>query len=691
LAYRKNAPVNFCPKDLTVLADEQVIDGKCERCGSEVEKRNLTQWFFQITHYSERLLKNIPGLDWTEKVKIAQTNWIGKKEGIEITYPVEHSSETVTVFTTRPDTNFGATFIALAPENPLVEKLTTPENKKVVEEYIAAAKLKSDVERETEGKEKTGVFTGSYAINHLTGFKMPIWVSDFVLMGFGTGALVGVPAHDLRDFHFAAKFGLAIKRVVVGKDGDTSDITDEKQVQEEEGVMINSDFLDGMDIHDATKKIIDYISEKGWGKRVTTYHLRDWLISRQRYWGPPIPLVFCEACAAKGICYEMNELGESKGLIAREESNMAGWFPVPESDLPVLLPELEDWKPTADGKSPLARLTNWVNTTCPNCGAAATRETDVSDTFLDSAWYFLRYVSTDIENALFDMDRVKKWLPVTSYIGGAEHSVLHLLYSRFITMVLKDLGHLDFEEPFAKFRAHGLIIKDGAKMSKSKGNVINPDDYVKKYGADTLRCYLGFVGPFAQGGDFQDSGIEGLNKFLKRVWVMAQRTLGNYSEMTKERQFAMHKAIKKVSEEMPELRFNTSLAALMEWYNVLSKEETIAKEELENFIKMLAPFAPHITEEIWSEMQKNEKDYKSIHVSSWPVYKSEFLEKSSVTLVVQVNGKIRDSIDVSVDGLTEESAVSLAKESSKVQQWIANKKILKTIYVPQKIVNIVVA
>ncbi len=718
LAYRKKAPVNFCPSCKTVLSDEQVIDGKCERCGTLVEKRNLEQWFFEITKYSDRLLNNLKDLDWTEKVKIAQKNWIGKKEGIGITYDIVIPTEvegskyverdsstpefssvarndklTVTVFTTRPDTNFGATFIALAPENPLVEKILKQVQddkiKQEVREYVKTAGKKSDIERQTEGKEKTGAFTGAFAINHLTGFAMPIWVSDFVLMGFGTGALVGVPGHDMRDFEFATKFGLEIVRVVVGKDGDTTAITKSAQVQEEEGTMINSDFLNGLDIHIATQKIMDHIEEKGWGKRVATYHLRDWLISRQRYWGPPIPMIHCEK---------------------------DGWVPVPEDQLPVLLPDLENWKPTGTGEAPLAQLTDWVKTTCPVCGGHAKRETDVSDTFLDSAWYFFRYISTDCEDIPFSKDRGRRWLPVNSYIGGAEHSVLHLLYSRFVTMVLKDMGYIDFEEPFARFRANGLIIKDGAKMSKSKGNVVIPDEYIAKFGADTLRSYLAFLGPFTQGGDFSDSGIEGMHKFLRRVWVLVQK-VDTSKIQTKEHRSMMHKTIKKVTQEIPELRFNTAIAALMEWYNFLSQEESITKEEAEVFIKMLAPFAPHMTEELWQSLTVDSRgpaahhphstssqaagaqrgtpsritpEFVSIHQQSWPVFDSKYLVEETVVIAVQVNGKLRDTLSVAADVL-EKDVVEMAKASEKTAKFLEGKKVVKIIYVAGKIVNFVVA
>ncbi len=676
LAYRKKAPVNFCPKDKTVLADEQVIDGRCERCDSVVEKRNLEQWFFKITDYADRLLNNIDGLDWSEKVKIAQRNWIGKKEGIEITYDIEGSDEKIVIFTTRPDTNFGATFVALAPEHPLAEKITTERNKKAVAQYIKMTQRKTEQERTEEGKDKTGVFTGAYAINQLTGYRMPIWVSDFVLIGFGTGALIGVPGHDKRDFFFAKEFGLEIKRVVVGSDGDMSPIVKEKQVQEDEGIMVNSEFLDGMDIHAATQKIMEYMEQKGYGKRRSEYHLRDWLISRQRYLGPPIPLIFCEK---------------------------DGWVPVPESELPVLLPSLENWEPTGNGESPLAQLTGWVNVSCPVCNGKARRETDVSDTFLDSSWYFLRYLATgrgDVpmpELANDIKDRLK-WLPVNMYIGGAEHSVLHLLYSRFITMVLKDLGYIPFEEPFAKFRAHGLIVKEGAKMSKSKGNVVNPDDYIKKFGADSLRMYLMFSGPYVQGGDFYDSGIEGMNRFVKRVWFLMQSHFVKGLDYRDDREAVsmLHKTVKKVTEDISNLRYNTAIASLMEWYNFLSKREVLDNEEVEVFLKLLAPFAPHVTEELWQLYKVNAQNsrdvaFASIHKDQWPTYQESLIVTDTIAIAVQINGKTRDVLRVDSGLINQRQQIEQrARECGKVQPYLFGKTIKQTVYVSGKIVNFVI-
>ncbi len=672
LAYRKKSPVNFCPSDKTVLADEQVIDGKCERCGSIVEKRNLEQWFFEITKYADKLLENINKLDWSEKVKIAQRNWIGKKEGINISYPILGLNEKITIFTTRPDTNFGATFIALAPEHPLVIKITKPEYKNEVMKYVKQSVNKSEIERQAEGKEKTGVFTGSYAINELTGYKMPIWVSDFVLVGFGTGALVGVPGHDKRDFEFAKKFNLEIKRVVVGTDNDKSPITKLEQVQEDEGYMTNSEFLDGMNIHEATKKIMNYLEQKGYGKRKVTYHLRDWLISRQRYWGPPIPLIKCQKC---------------------------GWQPVPESDLPVLLPDLKNWKPSGTGESPLAQLAEWVNTTCPKCGGKAKRETDVSDTFLDSSWYFFRYTSTDIHDKIFNSKRVSKWLPVNMYIGGAEHSVLHLLYSRFITMVLYDMKLIDFDEPFSKFRAHGLLIKEGVKMSKSKGNIVVPDQYIQKFGADTLRSYLMFLGPFSQGGDFYDSGIEGMNRFLKRIWVFVTDGFANGRIQNKDSsdfQPLMHKTIKKVTEEVSSLRYNTAISTLMEYYNEMhsstNQDKAVSIEEAKTLVLLLSPFAPHITEELWQRYFTSDKEFQSVHKQKWPTYNPKYLIQEEVTIVIQINGKIRDSIVINNSQIDDQKAIEQkALNSKKISNYLEGKRVNKIIYVKGKIINFVIS
>jgi leucyl-tRNA synthetase len=529
---------------------------------------------------------------------------------------------------------------------------------------------------------------------------MPIYVSDFVLGGFGTGALVGVPAHDKRDFQFAQKFNLEIIRVVAGTDGDQSAVTAIEQVQEDEGKMINSGFLNGMNIHKATQEIMDYMEKKGFGKREVSYHLRDWLISRQRYWGPPIPMLYCEACAKVGDSWFTT--AEGKKSSNKNTTEMAGWYP--EEHLPVELPYIKDFKPLGTGKSPLASDPTFSKVICPRCGAEARRETDVSDTFLDSAWYFLRYLATDLKHVPFPMpeakakefagaeeDEIKKaakrrnWLPVTMYIGGAEHSVLHLLYARFVTMALCDMGFVSFEEPFSRFYAHGLIIKDGAKMSKSKGNIINPDDYIGKFGADTLRTYLLFLGPFNQGGDFRDSGIEGMNRFLKRVWKLF-REVTMQGTISAEGLKMLHQAVKGVTEDLENLRYNTAIAKIMTYYNFLAKQQQISREEVEVFLKLFAPFSPHMTEELWAHLGNT----TSIHNSEWPDFDEQHLVKDQMTIAVQVNGKLRGTIQISASEKDKKEEIEKrVKAETDVAKFLQG-EIKKVIYVPGKILNFVV-
>ncbi|HUD19782.1 MAG TPA: class I tRNA ligase family protein [Patescibacteria group bacterium] len=760
LAYRSKAEVNWCPSCKTVLADEQVIDGKCERCGNIVEKRSLEQWFFRITAYAGKLLENVAGsaqggvnLDWSEKVRIAQKNWIGKKEGINITYPVVDeqgkSVGEVICFTTRPDTNFGATFVVMAPEHPFVNQLLSviEKNKRAaITKYINAAYNKSESNRIAEGRKKTGAETGLYCINQLTGQKMPLYISDFVVMGFGTGAVVGVPGHDLRDFEFATAFHLPIIRVVKGVDGDMSSITKSAQVQEEEGVMMNSGFLDGLNIHKAIDAMMDYLEKNGWGKRIVTYHLRDWLISRQRYWGPPIPMIFCKECAKNGKSWfttdEAASLGvsftahssssKSNNQSARSEksvtvlektrlaaaSEMAGWYPVPDDKLPVVLPRIDDYKPGNDGVAPLAKHKEFYETTCPGCKAKAVRETDVSDTFLDSSWYFLRYPSVNkkIENRRSKVDRenvssifnplssqlpwdlkvTRRWLPVDMYTGGAEHSVLHLMYSRFVTMALKDWGLVDFEEPFTRFYAHGLVIKDGAKMSKSKGNVVNPDEYIASYGADSLRLYLMFMGPFDQGGDFRDTAMEGMSRWVGRIWRLWEAIATNNSDCSDKVKSALQKLIQKVGDDLEKRRYNTAIASMMEFTNLVADEEgQIGKNEFKQLVLLLAPFAPHVAEELWFLLSgKKESEYSakdSVHVQLWPAFDLTKVKEERITLVVQVNGKVRDTISLSQkDGQDKAHVEALVHASERVKRHIEGKRVVKTIFISGKLMNLVV-
>jgi len=660
LAYRQKSAVNWCPSCKTVLADEQVISGKCERCGTEVVVKELEQWFFRITKYAERLLNNLDKINWSEKVKIAQRNWIGRSEGVNIEYEVVGQKEKIVCFTTRPETNFGATFVVLSPFHPLVLKITKDNYKKQVVEYIEGAKKRKVSPEETaENKEKTGVFTGSYCLNKLNGKKMPIWVSDFVLDNVGTGAVVGVPAHDKRDFEFAQKFNLEVIRVIVSEDGDDSAITSIDKVYEGHGKIINSGFLNGLNSREAKEKITEFLEEREWGKREVLYKLRDWCISRQRYWGPPIPMIKCPKC---------------------------GWVPVPEEELPVKLPYLKDYRPIGTGESPLDKAKKWLEVNCPVCGSQARRETDVSDTFLDSSWYFLRYPSIKFKDKPFDKRITKKWLPVNMYIGGAEHSVLHLMYARFITMVLFDLGYIDFEEPFTNFYAHGLIISQGAKMSKNKGNVVIPDEYIKKYGADALRMYLMFLGPFDQGGDFNPTGIIGIKRFLNRVFRLSLNLKVNlHQQTTKNLERALHRTIKKVTEDIENKKYNTAIACLIEFANLWEKEAGISVEDGKKFIKLLAPFAPHLSEEIW-EILGGEF---SIHQQPWPEYDPALVKQTEFTIIIQINGKLRDKLIVSQD-VSEEEVKNMALNRPKVKKWLENKEIKKVVFVPNKLINFVV-
>ena len=656
LAEKKKAEVNWCPSCKTVLADEQVLSGHCERCNTVVEKKELEQWFFKITNYSDKLLEGLDRIDWTERVKLAQRNWIGKSEGARIKFEIE-GENSIEVFTTRPDTLFGATFLVLSPGHPFLKERFEKLDQNV-KEYINNSSEKAEIDLE---KEKTGVFSGFYAINPVNKAKIPVWVADYVLMGYGTGAIMAVPAHDERDFDFAKKYELEIKFVLA-----TPEAAGEKgECYSNRGELINSGEWTGLNSEKDFHKILASIEEMGIGKKETTYHLRDWLISRQRYWGAPIPMVKCEK---------------------------DGWQPVEESKLPVLLPYIENFRPLGTGVSPLAQDQDFVNTKCPKCGGPAKRETDVADTFLDSSWYFLRYPSTDFNDKAFDEARTKKWLPVNSYIGGAEHSVLHLLYSRFVTKVLFDQKLIDFDEPFTKFRAHGLIIKDGAKMSKSRGNVVNPDEYIAKYGADTLRCYLMFLGPFDQGGDFRDSGIEGMERFLKRVRKLVTDNLAsdNHSEDPSANNLSLDKSMNKmimgVGEDTQNLRYNTAMAKIMEYVNDLtSSREEISKNHLEKLALALAPYAPYLSEELWEALGHTD----SIHIQPWPEFDKELVVEVNAKFAIQVNGKLRDIIEAKSDASQQEIEV-LAKESKKVQPHLEGKEIKKVIFVKGKILSFVV-
>ena len=655
LAYKKKAAVNWCPSCKTVLANEQVVAGACERCGTVVEQRLLEQWFFRITDYAARLLDHLDRLDWSETTKTAQRNWIGRSEGAEVTFPVPGSDAGITVFTTRPDTIFGATYMVLAPEHPLVSALTTTGHREAVDAYRARA-AKQDLVSRKVNKEKTGVFTGSHATNPATGQPIPIWIADYVLMEYGTGAIMAVPGHDERDFAFASQFGLPIVRVVAADGVDADTPLHEPYVESDRGRLVNSGAFDGRSVADGKQEVTAWLAAREAGRGVTNYRLHDWCISRQRYWGPPIPIIYCDACGPQ---------------------------PVPEADLPVVLPDIEDYRPDDSGISPLARHAEWYHVACPRCGQQGRRETDVSDTFLDSGWYFLRYPSANRSDVPFDRALTKKWLPVSTYIGGNEHAVLHLLYSRFITMVLHDMGHLDFEEPFTRFRAHGLIIKEGAKMSKTKGNVVNPDQFIEDWGADAFRTYLMFLGPYEEGGDFRDAGISGVKRFLDRLWLaVAVMTDAAPDEAVMRK---LHQTIDKCSTDIPKLSYNTAIAAMMEYMNVLRRgERHPARAEVAPLVQLVAPFAPHLAEELWERLGNT----RSVFDSGWPTFDAALAREETLQLAVQVNGKLRGTLTVD-PGITQEAALALALADGSIAKFVTG-EIRKVIFVPRRLLNLVV-
>ena len=798
LAYRAKSPVNWCPSCKTVLSDEQVISGRCERCSTPTEKRQMEQWFFRITDYVERLLKNLDWINWPDDVKIGQKNWLGKSQGATVKFSVilERANDSersdriprsyrsagaplqddnlLEVFTTRPDTLFGATYMVVCPEHEIIKKFAVNiKNFEKVKSYIGQAAKKSEMDRADVKKEKTGVrLEGVVAVNPVNKKVIPIFVADYVLAGYGTGAIMAVPAHDKRDFDFAIKYNLPIVSVIRSEDISKSiivTITTKEGIKEEllkhtieftvglsrnkrehikitlrdnqieeyinivqkylkedawveiigsknifilkdkvindflnqadevfkmcreleplvndykniwemlgknsfyeelvcyqgEGININSDFLNGLKTEDAKQKMIKWLEEKKSGCGSVNYKLRDWCVSRQRYWGPPIPMIHCET---------------------------DGWLPVAEKDLPVLLPDLKDYLPDGSGKGPLNKVKDFVNTTCPKCGGPAKRETDVSDPFVDSAWYFLRYPCTEFDDRAIDKPRLAKWLPVNMYIGGKEHTVLHLLYSRFVNMVLYDLGYLKKEEPYSRFFAHGLLIREGAKISKSKGNIINPDEYIAKFGADSVRLYLMFLGDVRQGGDWRDSGMAGMYRFVKRVWHTAQKIfkLGSKTTTALSCLKVMHQTIKRVGDDLEKLKFNTAIAALMEYLNALqdyAEKQGAGRETVENLAKLISPFAPFIAEELWSQLGNG----NSIFTENWPEYDKDLVKEEMIELVVQVNGKVRDRIEVRAD-IEENEAKKIALESDHIKKWLGGKTPEKIIFVKGRLVNIV--
>ncbi|MBI2888573.1 MAG: leucine--tRNA ligase [Candidatus Liptonbacteria bacterium] len=676
LAYRKKQPVNWCPSCKTVLADEQVVDGKCERCSSVVEKKNLEQWFFKITDYAERLLGNLDKLDWSEKVQIAQRNWIGRSEGVNIHSRVKDLNIKFEVFDSVPQTFMAQTFTVIAPEHPMVVELVkgTKFEKPVLEAVEAMKKKKANGAYKAEA-DFDGIFTGRYVDNPFGTGDLPIWVASFVVMEYGTG-IVHCSAHDERDFVFAKKFDIPLRPVMFPKDKTLAERVRNLEFaycKDPDGIMEQPKEFAGRKWGEVRNDVIAFMEKRGIAKRTVYFRLRDWLISRQRYWGAPIPMIHCDACAKEG-----------KG----EQKEMPGWYAVPEKDLPVELPYVKDFRPQGKGESPLASVEPFYKTKCPGCKGQARRETDVSDTFLDSAWYFLRYPSATDAKRPWDPSLTKKWLPVNMYIGGAEHSVLHLLYSRFVTMALHDMQLLHFEEPFTKFRAHGLLIKEGAKMSKSKGNVVNPDEYVKKFGADTLRMYLMFLAPFEQGGDFRDASILGVERFLKRVWkLFSDKRQATSDKEQKELEQLIHRTVKKVTGDIENLHYNTAISALMVLLNKMEGvRPSLSRVACSMFLKMLAPFAPFMTEEIWREVLGNKT---SIHLAEWPDYDEKFIAADTFTLVIQIDGRVRDIVEGVAVSISEEEARALALSREKVEVFIGGKSPQRVVYIRGRIVNIV--
>lgn len=662
LAFKANIPVYWCPSCKTAVANEEVTPQMThERCDTPVEKRDKNQWMFRITEYADRLIEDLATVDYPMSVSSSQINWIGKSHGIEITYKIKETENSVTVYTTKPETNFGATFIVVAPDSKFVEQNRNVfQNKEEVDRYIAESLAKSDMDRVAEGKKKTGVFTGLYAINQLTNREMPIYISDFVLATVGTGCVVGVPGHDIRDFEFAQAMNIPILRVIKGSDNDESEITTREQVQEEEGHIVNSDFLNGLELKEAREKVMDYIESKGYGTRVTNYKLRDWVFSRQHYWGEPTPMVYCEQC---------------------------GWQALSVFDLPLELPVLEDYKMGEDGSSPLERDTAWIKTTCPNCKGEAKRETDVMPNWAGSNWYFLRYIDPNNKEKLADANKLKYWMQVDIYDGGAEHNNMHLLYSRFINKFLFDVGASTVSEPYKARRTHGIVLgTDGKKMSKSKGNVINPDDYVTQYGADIVRMYVMFMGPYEGNLVWSIETLNGVRRFMNRVYEVMLEKIAS----AKDKSYVDHEEVtqalavvgKKVAEDIAALKFNTAVASLMEFMNIAEKKD-ISIAQIEAFLKILAPFAPFVSEELWKTI--GHTDF--VHAQEWPKFEN-IAESDTVEIPIQVNGKLRGVITISKTA-DQSTVAELASKVETVAQYLQS-GIKKTIYIPGKMISFVV-
>jgi len=676
LAYREEAAVNWCPSCQTVLANEQVINGLCERCDSTVSKKQLTQWFLKITDYADRLLEGLEQIDWPEKTKLMQKNWIGKSYGADIEFQIDSSDNvSITVFTTRPDTLFGATYVVLAPEHPLVEKITHPDYKESVDSYVAETAKISEIDRTSTVREKTGVFTGTYAINPVNDKKVPVWIADYVLLTYGTGAIMAVPGHDERDFEFAKQFNLDIIKVILEPGRNANDPLDTAYVGE--GKMVNSGKYEGLDSQVGVDKITEDLAHKNIGQKAVKYKLRDWLISRQRYWGAPIPMIYCDSC---------------------------GEVPVPEEELPVLLPYDVDFKPK--GKPPLATSEAFYHTICPKCGEKARREVDTMDTFVDSSWYFLRYTGANLQDKSWEKETVKKWLPVDQYIGGVDHATMHLLYARFFVMALYDMDLVPFEEPF-KNLVHQGIIKgpDGMRMSKSRGNVVNPEEYLEKYGSDVFRSYLMFGFDFQAGGPWDDSGIAAIDKFFNRIWRFIEDNIEQIqadtngviqSEAEEKLLQVMHRSIKGVTLDTERFHFNTAISRIMELVNELyhytgdrAREAyncLLLKSVTQNLIILLSPFAPHLSEELWEKIGEE----PSVFDQNWPVYDEKYLVQNEIDWVIQINGKIRERASGPID-INGEVAEKFALEAGRIPDLVKGKQIRKIIVVPKKLINIVVS
>lgn len=676
LAYKKKAAVNWCPGCQTVLANEQVVEGACERCESSVEKKQLEQWFFKITDYAQRLLDDLEKLPgWPEKVKIMQKNWIGRSEGCQFSLAIEGSEETLTVYTTRPDTVFGVTYMVLAPEHPLVETLAAGKPQEhEIKDFVKRMKGTSDIARTATDVEKEGIFTGAYAINPMNGERVPIWIANYVLLEYGTGAIMAVPAHDQRDFEFARKYDIPI-RVVIKSEDSPAEASTMTEAYTGDGCLINSASFDGLSVNDGKKKVNEYMKANGIGEATINFRLRDWLISRQRYWGAPIPIVYCPDC---------------------------GMVTVPEKDLPVLLPEDVEFKPS--GESPLNYVESFYSTTCPCCGGPARRETDTMDTFVCSSWYFDRYCSPKVADTPFNREAADYWMPVDQYIGGVEHAILHLMYARFFTKFLYDINMLSCEEPFTNLLTQGMVLKDGSKMSKSKGNVVSPEDIINTYGADTARLFILFASPPERDLEWSDQGVEGAYRFLNRVWRQVleysdkikggdiPKDYGNLSSEARAMRYKTHYTIKKVSEDIEErFNFNTAISAIMELSNTLngfknfaSDNLPVVKEAVETMLILLSPFSPHICEELWQACGYNQ----SIYLTPWPVYEQEALKQDEVEIVLQISGKVRDRLTVPADA-SEEALREIALNSEKIRELTKDKNIVKIIIVPGKLVNVV--